>query len=236
MIFQLVALLAVSLTALAQNIASPTLLVGTWSSGSKNVVTGPGFATPANTSFTYPPTTGVSYSFTSDGFYEVAQYRFVSNATRHKCITGVMIWSHGTYVVNPNNSISMTTFGDGYQQVQNPCSAITNFVQNYNNSEYYEEYQMFQDPTDGLKLHLFAYNGVPVAPQFLVSSTPNMLPTQKLRNVTAAPAASTNSDGVTTTQRKRSSGERRWGSVNGGLVLTAIITTLVGGIVGPMIL
>jgi len=82
MIFPLLALLIVSFPALAQ-VTSPQLLVGTWSSGSKNVVTGPvsvfflilawsrllltrtvakGFAQPANTSFIYPATAGVSYS------------------------------------------------------------------------------------------------------------------------------------------------------------------------------
>lgn len=39
-------------------------LIGTWSSGSQHVVTGPGFANPVNMSFTYPSTTGISYSFT----------------------------------------------------------------------------------------------------------------------------------------------------------------------------
>lgn len=161
---------------------------------------------------------------------------FTLLATKPKCITGVMVWTHGTYVINPDNSINMTTFGDGYQQVQNPCSAITNFVENFNKTDYYTSFQIFLDPTDGYKLHLFKFDKTPVAPQFQVSTTPNMLPTQKLRNVTAAPAASTDNNGVTTTNRKRSSAERGWGSVNGGLVLTAIVTTLVGGIVGPLIL
>lgn len=82
------AALAAIPTALAQDVPieynsahNVTPIVGTWSSGSKQVVTGAvstflpflhhkarrahrsqGFASPANMSFTYPPVTGVSYA------------------------------------------------------------------------------------------------------------------------------------------------------------------------------
>lgn len=67
----------VTVSVLAQNV---TTIYGTWSSGSQNVVTGyvslslvcmlcarltsfmQGFAQPGNMSFTYPKTTGMSYS------------------------------------------------------------------------------------------------------------------------------------------------------------------------------
>jgi len=94
---------------------------------------------------------------------------------------------HGTYVLNPNGSISMTPFGDGFQQVQDPCAAVSNFIQLYNDTEYYQSWRIFQDPTTGYHLHLFAFDGSPVNLQFLVSATPNMLPTRLLRNVTVAP-------------------------------------------------
>jgi len=238
MIFNLFVFFLASVSAvLAQSplVTSPQLLVGTWSSGSKNVVTGAGFASPSNVSFNYPPTTGVSYSFTSDGYYEIARYRFKSNATKPKCITGVMTWCHGTYAIQTNNSINMVPFGDGYQQIQDPCSAVTNFIENYNDTEFYQNYQIFQDPLDGYKLYLYQFDGSPVAPQFQISTTPNMLPTRSLRNVTAAPATTTN-DGLTTSNRKRSSAEKRWSQTNGGLITTVIITTLVGGIAGPLLL
>jgi len=233
MLFYLLALFAVAGPALAQNIATPALLVGTWSSGSKNVVTGPRFATPANTSFTYPPTTGISYSFTSDGYYEIARYRFTSNATKPKCITGVMNWVHGSYVVNSNSSISLTPNGDGYQQIQDPCTAITNFVENYNLTELISLYQIFLDPTDGYKLHLFQFDGSPLPPQFQISTTPNMLPTQKLRNVTAPPATS---QGSSSTKSKRNAADGRWSQVNSQLLLVGILSTFVGGIVAPLVL
>ena len=47
---------------------------------------------------------------------------------------------------------------------------------------------MFQDPVDGPKLHKFAFDGTPLPPMRLLSATPNMLPTQRLRN---PPQAST---------------------------------------------
>jgi hypothetical protein len=78
----------------------------------------------------------------------------------------------------------MTPMGDGYQQVQDPCAAVSNFVENYNITEHYTQWRIFMDPTYGPKLHLFQYDGSPLAPQFQLSTTPNMLPTQPLRNVT----------------------------------------------------
>ncbi|KAF5382620.1 hypothetical protein D9615_002761 [Tricholomella constricta] len=160
-----------------------TSIVGTWSSGSKNVMTGPNFANPANVSFNYPKTTGISYSFSQDGFYEIARYRFIGNGTTPTCITGVIGWVHGNYVLNSNGSITMVPLGDGYQQIQDPCAAVSNFLEDYNITETYKEWRIFQDPTTGYKLHLFQFDGAPLAPMFQISTTPNMLPTQLLRNI-----------------------------------------------------
>ncbi|KAK7464368.1 Reversal of tor2 lethality [Stygiomarasmius scandens] len=165
-------------------IHNATTIVGTWATGSRAVVTGAGFANPSNQSFTYPKVTGVSYSFTDDGWYEIARYRFNSNASEPNCITGVIGWVHGKYSVLSNGSIVMTPNGDGYQQIQDPCAAVSNFIENYNETELYQSWRIFTDPVDGYKLHLFQFDGSPVAPQFQVSTTPNMLPTRQLRNVT----------------------------------------------------
>lgn len=157
---------------------------------------------------------------TDDGFYEIARYRFVSNGSEPTCITGVIGWVHGTYGLLSNGSIIMTPFGDGYQQIQDPCAAVSNFVEVYNETELYQSWRIFQDPVTGYKLHLFQFDGSPVAPQFQVSVTPNMLPTQLLRNVSV----------TTTTLAKRevltvSRGERRW-SVGGTMgVVTAVFGT-----------
>lgn len=121
----------------------------------------------------------------SSGFYEIARYRFVSNGTVPQCITGVLNWAHGNYTLQPNGSITMVPFNDGFQQIQDPCAAQSNFVENYNDTELYQMWQIFQDPVQGYKLHLFQFDGSPLAPQFQVSATPNMLPTQLLRNTSS---------------------------------------------------
>lgn len=188
-----------------------TTLVGTWSSGSKAVLTGAGFANPANQTFRYPKTAGICYSFTADGFYEIARYRFVSNGTTPQCVTGVINWVHGKYTLQSNGSITMAPFSDGFQQIQDPCAAQSNFIETYNDTELYVKWSIFQDPITGFKLHLFQYDGSPLAPQFQVSATPNMLPTQLLRNVSNA-TAPTSSAGLTTQGAfaVNNGAQRRW--------------------------
>jgi len=172
-----------------------TSLEGTWSSGSKAVQTGSGFANPANLTFIYPKNTGISYSFTGSGFYEIARYRFNGNGSEPTCITGVIGWSHGTYELQSNGSLTMTPFNDGYQQIQDPCAAVSNFIEEYNQTELYQSWRIFMDQTAGPKLHLFQFDGAPLAPMFQVSTTPNMLPTQLLRNLPKNDTSS-NSNGV----------------------------------------
>ncbi|KAI0662131.1 chaperone for protein-folding within the ER, fungal-domain-containing protein [Cubamyces menziesii] len=162
-----------------------TPITGTWSSGSKQVITGK-FANPSNLSFNYPPTTGVCYSFTDDGWYEVARYRFNGNGSKPQCITGVLNWHHGQYQLLDNGSIVLIPNGDGYQQIQDPCAAETNFIQNYNDTELYDHWQIVQDQDAGPTLELFNFDGSPVAPLYQIYNPPNMLPTTKLRNVTVA--------------------------------------------------
>ena len=103
------------------------------------------------------------------------------------CITGVIGWVHGKYTLNGNGSITMVPLGDGFQQIQDPCAAVSNFVELYNYTEYYSSWRIFTDPTLGYKLHLFQFDGTPVAPLFQISTTPNMLPTTVLRNVPTDP-------------------------------------------------
>ena len=51
----------------------------------------------------------------------------------------------------------------------------------------------------GFGLHLWQFDGSPLAPMFQVSSTPQMLPTQLLRNVSVV---FTTQDGLTSTGSK----------------------------------
>jgi len=232
--FLLTPLLALALasTALAQDIVydathNATNIIGTWSSGSRAVRTGPNFANPANQSFFYPKTTGVSYSFSDDGFYEIARYRFIGNGSEPTCITGIIGWVHGRYTLQPNGSITMTPLGDGYQQIQDPCAAVSNFIEPYNMSELYQSWRIFQDPqTLDFKLHLFQFDGAPVAPQFLVSPQPSMLPTRLLRNVSSQ-AGTTTTDGFTT-QNLLAVGTG--GSRRAGVAVSVVVGTFVIGV------
>ncbi|KAF8725317.1 ATP phosphoribosyltransferase, partial [Rhizoctonia solani] len=182
----LVATAVAPLVALAQDIVydaihNATSIQGTWSSGSQHVRTGPDFANPLNSSFIYPSTAGISYSFTNDGFWEQALYRFEGNASYPQCIKGIVIFQHGTYQLNSNGSISLTPWWqDGRIQVQDPCAPVSNIITLYNQTEYMVQWRIFRDPTYGPKLHLFQYDGAPLAPMFLVADPPNMLPTRVL--------------------------------------------------------
>jgi hypothetical protein len=99
----------------------------------------------------------------------------------------------------------MVPFGDGFQQIQDPCAAISNFIETYNVTEYFRGWRIFQDPVQGYKLHLFEHDGRPVAPQFLRSETPNMHPTRSLRNDTWVRVDSKEKRSLDHTFQKRSS-------------------------------
>lgn len=156
---------------------------------------------------------------------------FQSSATKHKCITGLLNWHHGTYAIDSTvNSITLTPFGDGYQQIQNPCEAITNFIENYNMTENYKEYRIFQDPNDGYKLHLFDSGGAPYAPMFYKSADPIMHPTRSLRNVSVPVGTGS------VRSQKRNAGETTSSPASAGLMIAALIVTLAGGVAGPLFL
>jgi len=189
------ALVAAQDTAL-DSIHNITSLLGMWSSGSGAVQTGPGFCNPVNYSFTYSKTTGISYSFTvdvledADGYFEEALYRFVGNGSQPTCITGVMQWQHGTYTLNSNGSITLNPFPmDGRQQVQDMCAAKSNIIQQFNQTTLFSNWNIVQDPQRGTKLQIYQFDGTPMSPLYLISQTPNMLPTVPLTNATTGEVA-----------------------------------------------
>ena len=112
-----------------------------------------GFYNPVNDSFIEPSHTGISYSFTADGYYEEAYYRAVSNrtpeldadireytdesiATNPACPQAIMQFQHGTVVQNSDNSLSFSPFAvDGRQLQSNPCVSSTSTYTRYNQSE-----------------------------------------------------------------------------------------------------
>lgn len=102
--------LLVSSVLVAAQVYDP-LLVGTWSSKSNKTLTGPvrslnspvaasnmwvatyeafqGFYDPVHDKLIEPSHTGVSYSFTGDGFYEEAYYRAIANRMRTTLSRGI---------------------------------------------------------------------------------------------------------------------------------------------------
>jgi len=164
--------------------------VGTWTTKSKKVMTGPGFYNPVEDVLIEPELTGISYSFTSDGYYEEAYYRAVANPTTPHCPSGVMQWQHGTYSLPGNGSIVLTPFGvDGRQLTSSPCSYSNAIYIRYEQAEYMKEYSVYNDPYHNVpRLNLFQFDGSPMQPMYLAASPPQMLPTQTLNPTSAASA------------------------------------------------
>jgi len=106
------------------------------------------------------------------------------NGASPKCITVVVNWAHGKYTLQPNGSITFYPVADGFQRIQQPCAANSDFTEAYQDQELYQSWQIFTDPQDGPKLHMFGFDGSPVSPQYQISTTPAMLPLQLLYNAT----------------------------------------------------
>lgn len=154
-------------------------------------------------------------------------YLPISVGSSPNCITGVMNWCHGTYQLQPNGSITMVPFGDGYQQVQDPCAAISNFIENYNDTELYVQWNIYQDPTLGYMLQLYQFDGSPLPPMAQLSTSPNMLPTQPLRNVSASSSKSQKRD-LEALVRRASGSRRRWGGVGGAGGVVGVLVAVTG--------
>lgn len=107
-----------------------------------------------------PPLTGFSYSFTDDGFYEVAYYRAGSNrmpyiipqdlivksmrltqklAQQPKCPKGVIQWQHGKYHKASNGSLVLNPIAvDGRQLMSDPCSSGNSVYTRYQQQEIFK--------------------------------------------------------------------------------------------------
>lgn len=207
----------------ANNITS---LFGTWSSGSGGVQTGFGFANPVNYSFIYPKTTGISYSFTDDGFFEEAQYRFVANASLPNCIKAIVFYQHGKYALETNGSIILTPFSaDGRIQVQDPCAAKTNIITTYDQTTLYSSWTIQIDTLkNNYALQLAKFDGAPMMPMYLVARPPNMLPTTQLTGYVGNSTELKKRDTLSSF-RKRSAGSPSFSS-------TSSLVTLAGSAFG----
>ncbi|KAH3687960.1 hypothetical protein WICPIJ_001057 [Wickerhamomyces pijperi] len=188
----LTALLSLAPQSLAADDDSNSI-VGTWSSKSNTVFTGPGFFDPIDELLIEPALPGISYSFTDDGHYEEAIYQVTSNAKNHSCATAVLIYQHGTYVKADNGSLTLTPIVvDGRQLLSDPCNdgGISTYSR-YNQTEFFKDHTVMVDPYYGrYKLTLYAFDGTPVQPLYLAYRPAMMLPTETLNPTEAADTSS----------------------------------------------
>ncbi|KAF1948487.1 hypothetical protein CC80DRAFT_498093 [Byssothecium circinans] len=168
--------------------AVPAELVGTWSSKSNSTFTGSGFYDPAKDEFTEPKHTGISYSFSTDGYFEEAYYRAVANPTNPKCPKGVIQWQHGSFKKLANGSLTLEPIKvDGRQLYSDPCAYKNSVYTRYNSTELFKRYEVIQDPYHKQKrLNLFKFDGSPMMPLYLAMTPPQMLPTSTLNPLTTS--------------------------------------------------
>ncbi|GAA5917509.1 hypothetical protein JCM6882_005497 [Rhodosporidiobolus microsporus] len=137
--------------------------------------------------FIYPANTGISFSFTDDGYFEEAQYRFNSNASEPQCPQAVVIWQHGKYAFHPNGSLTLdpSAFSsDGRIQVQDPCAATTSVLTYYSQWEIYNGWEITIDSHHAAyMLQLYKFDGSKMPRLYLTVRPPTMLPTTSLTAV-----------------------------------------------------
>ncbi|KAL1959766.1 hypothetical protein VTO42DRAFT_1352 [Malbranchea cinnamomea] len=160
-------------------------LTGTWVTKSRAVVTGPDFYDPIRDRFKEPLNTGISYSFTDDGYYEEAHYRAVANPTKPSCPQGIMQFQHGTYSIKSNGSLILTPFAeDGRQLISDPCKSNKAEYYRYNQTEIFKRYEVVTDRFHNVRrLNLYQHDGSPMNPMFLAYKPPQMLPTETLNPI-----------------------------------------------------
>ncbi|EAU32878.1 conserved hypothetical protein [Aspergillus terreus NIH2624] len=160
-------------------------LVGTWSTKSRNVLTGPGFYDPIQDKLLEPNLTGISYSFTADGYYEEAYYRALANPTNPECPRGIMQWQHGSYVVDSGGVLRLTPIEvDGRQLLSDPCAADKGIYTRYNQTETFNSFKVYVDSYHNVqRLDLQKFDDSFMHPMYLVYRPPQMLPTETLNPV-----------------------------------------------------
>lgn len=80
----------------------------------------------------------------------------------------------------------LTPNGDGYQQVQDACGAVSNFIENTNVTIYIPWWTIATDTDKGEVLKMQKFDLTYYAPFYQVSTTPEMLPLAQLRNVSSS--------------------------------------------------
>lgn len=184
-------------------------IVGTWSSKSNQVFTGPGFYDPIDELLIEPSLPGISYSFSEDGWFEEATYQVSGNPKDPKCPTAAMTFQHGHYKFYSNGSLVLNPINsDGRQLVSDPCkdNGVSTYSR-YAQQEIMRNYLVVFDDYHGIyKLLLWQFDGTPMQPLYLAYKPPMMLPTETLNPVDTANANSvieSNSPDSTTNVGKR---------------------------------
>lgn len=179
-------------------------IVGTWSSKSNTVFTGPGFFDPVDELLMEPALPGISYSFTEDGYWEEAIYQVSPNPKNHSCATAVLIFQHGTYVKKSNGTLILTPFVvDGRQLLSQPCDDDgISIYSRYNQTEVFKAYQVYVDPYHGKwRIDLIKSTGEYMQPLYLAYQPPEMLPTITM-NPTASSGSASQSTGQSNEKRE----------------------------------
>ncbi len=164
-------------------------ILGTWSSKSNTVFTGPGFYDPVDELLIEPDLPGISYSFTEDGYWEEALYVVTANPRRPQCPTAVLIFQHGTYQYLSNGSLVLIPFeSDGRQLLSDPCGqGIESVYSRYSQQELMSSFMVSIDKYHGRwKLNLYEWDGNPKQPMYLAYRPPMMLPTEALNPTSQA--------------------------------------------------
>ncbi|WFD32549.1 amino-acid N-acetyltransferase [Malassezia sp. CBS 17886] len=169
-------------------------LRGTWSSGSRQVLTGMekgvGFFNPIRQQFTVPPTAGISYSFTDDGYFEEAIFKYGSNAVKPECFNVTLVWQHGTYNATPDGKLHLNAYQkDGYVETMSNCTDPKIVMAPYSENELMLNHTTFIEtaPMYGAKgveasygLQLNQFDGTPLSKMYLVYDPPRMMPVKQL--------------------------------------------------------
>ncbi|CDO95628.1 unnamed protein product [Kluyveromyces dobzhanskii CBS 2104] len=183
-----------SLLAIAVYGQASTDLEGTWTSKSNQVFTGSGFYDPVEELLIEPALPGISYSFTSDGYFEEALYQVSGNPQDPTCPVAVLIYQHGTYEVDDDGQLVLTPFAvDGRQLLSEPCvdKGVSTYSR-YSQTEKFKSYLVQLDTYYGKQsLQLYKSDGSPAQPLFLAYKPPMMLPTITLNPTDQSDATAT---------------------------------------------
>jgi len=184
-------------------------LTGTWSTKSNKTFTGPGFYNPETEAFTEPTRTGISYSFSDDGYYEEAYYRAIANPVNPACPSAIIQWQHGKYEKLSNGSLQLTPIAvDGRQLLSAPCDYDTAILTRYSQPELFDRYSIGTNNFHNTNmLQLYKFDGSPMPPMYIAYQPPEMLPTTTLNPTTTSAAGAAATGGSKKQKFRRSHGK-----------------------------